>query len=266
MYSGTTFSRNSGKFVGVHQKIDRAARRHLDEIISDSVKFPAIKEILQFDGKNGPDAFKYMGPSQDKPWHFIDPSNPDDRALIGMINNHMFNLSRALDNDNGIRAAFEAAWLAHAIVDGLTPAHHYPLSGKVEELWGRPRSEFTNLRDKNIIRGANKRDTLAKNWEYWGMGGVITDHVMFEMGVASAIVPSRFTSIGLSGNDTIRLEREGFESLFMETLRRIYSMRMYDRFSREGWNLSLVKETRTVLVPEIIKVVTLAWYQSMVMS
>jgi hypothetical protein len=29
--------------------------------------------------------------------------------------------------------AFQAAWLAHAVVDGLTPAHHYPYESEASK-------------------------------------------------------------------------------------------------------------------------------------
>ena len=100
---------------------------------------PTTREILHFEGNNGPDGIKRKSPSVDEPWHYIDPANPNDRALAGMINDHYVNLVQALRDANRVRAAFEAAWMAHAITDGLTPAHHYPLSDKIEELWGKPK-------------------------------------------------------------------------------------------------------------------------------
>ena len=106
-----------------------------------------------------------------------------------MIAGHIFNLRQALRANNTQRAAFEAAWLAHAVVDGLTPAHHYPLDDKIEELWGKPHDERLTIKDKNFIKGTSRRDTFAKNWEYWGAGGVFTAHFMFEWGVASVIAP-----------------------------------------------------------------------------
>jgi len=127
MYAGTTFRRDSGRIVGVHQKIDRASRRLLKKLIGKDAAFPSISQILHFEGINGPDGIKRKSPSKDEPWHYIDPTKDDDRALIGLINDHMANLVVALRTKNDERAAFEAAWLAHAIVDGLTPAHHYPV-------------------------------------------------------------------------------------------------------------------------------------------
>jgi hypothetical protein len=266
MYAGTTFRRGSGRIVGVHQKIDRAARRHLNKYIPKSVDFPGTKDILHFEGTNGPDAIKHMKPSQDEPWYFIDPANPDDHELITIIHNHTVNLAEALKANNSVRAAFEAAWLAHAITDGLTPAHHYPLNDKIEELWGRPRLERTSTRDKAIIHGVNRKDTLLKNWEYWGAGGVFTAHIIFEMGVASVISTDKYKTGGPTENDIARLSKDGFEVLFMESLHKIHDMKMYDEFGKNGWTRRLATKTKKVLVPEIIKVVALAWYQAIIMA
>jgi hypothetical protein len=262
MYAGTTFRRDSGRIVGVHQKIDRVARRYLKKHLPKTVIFPSITEILHFEGRNGPDAIKRKSPSKDEPWHYIDPSKLDDRALVSMISNHIFNLSQALKSENSQRAAFEAAWLAHAVVDGLTPAHHFPLNDKIEELWGKPHHERSTIKDKNIIKGSSPRDTLSKNWQYWGAGGVFTAHFMFEWGVASVIAPEKFETSGPSDDDIARLERDGFEVVFMEAVHKIYDMKLYDEFGNTGWTRSLADTTKKVLVPEIIKTVCLAWYQA----
>jgi len=260
MYSGTTFRHDSGNIVGVHQAIDRAARRHLKKYIDKATPFPLISQILHFEGKNGPDGIKRKSPSKDEPWHYIDPANDNDRSLIGIMNDHMVNLSQALMNDNNERAAFEAAWLAHAIVDGLTPAHHYPLNDKIEELWGKPHHERTTIKDKNIIKGSNRRDTLSKNWQYWGSGGVFTAHIGFELGVASTIASLRFNDALPTEADIQRVETEGFEATFMRALRTVDALKMYDAFGKKGWTRQLATQTRKVLIPEIIKTVCLAWY------
>lgn len=265
MYSGTTFRKGSGRIVGVHQKIDRVARRHLNKFISVSAKFPTTKEILHFEGTNGPDALKHMG-TPEEPWHFIDPTKPEDLTLVGLINDHIFNLAEALRVDNHVRASYEAAWMAHAIVDGLTPAHHYPLGDKIEELWGKPRNERSSIKDKNIIRGVNRRDTLSKNWEYWGAGGVFTAHIVFEWGVASVITTERFNKAGPTSEDIVRLTNDGFESVFLESVQKVYNMKMYDEFCKKGWTRHLGTETKKVLVPEIIRVVALAWYQAVIIA
>lgn len=260
MYAGTTFRNKSGSIVGVHQKIDRVARRHLKKHLSPNDSFPSITQILHFEGNNGPDAIKRKSPSKDEPWHYIDPTKSDDRGLIVIINDHLFNLSRALGTDNQERAAFEAAWLAHAIVDGLTPAHHYPLNDKIEELWGKPHHERLTIKDKNIIKGINRRDTISKNWQYWGVGGVFTAHLAFELGVASMVAGQTFATSGPSAADVAYVKKVGFEAVFMEAVHKIDNMKMYDEFGKFGWTNSLATTTKTVLVPEMIKIVCLAWF------
>ena len=135
MYSGTTLRNKSGRLMGVHQKIDRVARKHVSKFPDYEDRFPSIKTILQFEGKNGPDGIKRKSPSIDEPWHFIDPTNIENSPLITVIEQHLSNLTAALTSNNTERAAFEAAWLSHAITDGLTPAHHYPLEEKLTELF-----------------------------------------------------------------------------------------------------------------------------------
>src|SRR5919199_3550107 len=133
MYSGTIIRTKSGRVMGVHQKIDRVVYRHIKKKLTKRQFFPTLHDILHFEGVNGPDGIKKKSPAKDEPWHYIDPKNPDDRAILVMINDHIYNMAVALKAKDEHRAAFEAAWMAHAIVDGLTPAHHFPLDEKIEE-------------------------------------------------------------------------------------------------------------------------------------
>lgn len=260
MYSGTTIRVKSGRIMGAHQKIDRVSRRQLSKIIPKNRYFPLAEQILHFEGANGPDGIKRKSPSRDEPWHFVDPRNPKDMAIYTLINDHIANLINALSKKDEIRAAFEAAWLSHAVVDALTPAHHYPLSEKIEELWGTPKEDRLNIRDKNIIRGINRRDSLLKNWQYWGAKGVFTTHVMFELGVASTITPLRFSDVLPDTNVRIRALKEGFEPLMREAVEKVYMMNMYETYYQQGWNRRLARQTRQELVPTIIRAVILAWY------
>lgn len=267
MYSGTTIRTKSGRIMGVHQRIDRLARRNLSNRVSDMKAFPTIKDILHFEGRNGPDGIKRKSPSIDEPWHHINPDDPSDRALIGLIDDHIYNLSVALRNGNNERASFEAAWLAHAVVDGLTPAHHDNLGDKIEELWGKAHHERDSVLDKVLIRGNSGFDTLKKNWQYWGGKGVFTAHIMFEWGVATALTSVKFpSSTGVSANDMIRLEQQGFEELFYESLRTVSTLNMYQSFGEKGWTRELATLTKAKLIPEIVKAVTLAWYQAILLS
>ena len=259
MYAGTTFRNKSGHIIGVHQKIDRIARRSLKSYLKTDDYFPAIKNILHFEGNNGPDAIKRKSPSKDEPWHYVDPNNPTDVGIYKIVKSHRENLIQALKIKDDVRASFEAAWLAHAIVDGLTPAHHYALDKKIEELWGKPHTERLSVKEKNLIKGINLKDSFSKNWQYWGFGGVFTAHIAFEIGVASTIAPVRYKKMKISKNLLDRLEKEGYEVLLSESVHHVMSLGMYENFVTNRWTQKLARQTRKVLVPEIVTMVTLAW-------
>lgn len=261
MYSGTTFRKSSGGFIGVHQKIDRIARKNLKKLPGIGPGFPGIEEILHFEGNNGPDGLKRKSPSVDEPWHYIDPSNPGDRSLIDQINDHAYNLTAALRDGNSVRAAFEAAWIAHAITDGLTPAHHYPLSDKIEELWGKPKEERLTVIEKNIILNGTKREVLSKNWQYWGAKGVFMTHISFELGVAASIKTASYNRPLVSERWFHDNQHRSIEQLFEDELYEVYSLGMYERFWKKGWSTRLARESRQILIPKISRMVMFAWYR-----
>jgi hypothetical protein len=263
MYSGTTFRTKSGRVMGVHQKIDRTARRLIAPHVSAS--FPTSHEILHFEGLNGPDGIKRKSPAKDEPWHYIDPSDPDDRAILGMMSDHIENMAAALKEKNHERVAFEAAWLAHAIVDGLTPAHHYPLEAKLEELRGGEGLETRRTtKEKIVLPGSSRRVQLRNNWEFWGARGVMTTHLSFELGVATTIAPLRFDDASPTAKEFKRMEDEPFETFFLEALHDISEMKMYEEFTKAGWTRQLAHQTRAILIPSIVRAVMLAWYQATV--
>ncbi|MGB3945903.1 MAG: hypothetical protein WBK76_03640 [Candidatus Saccharimonadales bacterium] len=268
MYSGTTIHTKSGRIMGVHQKIDRVARRHLARQASIPDSFPAIREILHFEGANGPDGLKRKQPGKDEPWHFIDPNSRLEETELGAyIRDHIANLSKALSNKERERAAFEAAWLAHAIVDGLTPAHHYPLEDKLTQLRGGHGLETRNSKRKKVVMpGGTKRQVVRNNWEYWGSKGIMTTHIHFEFGVATAIATMKFDTLSFSDELIAGLKQKGFESLFNDALARISRMEMYEEFTKKGWTRHLARETKDVLVPEIIRVVMAGWLVAIIES
>src|SRR5580704_9751779 len=100
MYSGTTFTRYSGRILGAHQKVDRVARKHLGTLLKNDKLFPSEKQILLFEGKNGPDAIKRKSPARDEPWHYYSPFNEDDSRLIELIRDHYNNLVSELKSKN----------------------------------------------------------------------------------------------------------------------------------------------------------------------
>ncbi|MEO5499141.1 MAG: hypothetical protein ABIR46_01415 [Candidatus Saccharimonadales bacterium] len=261
MYSGTTLRTASGNVMGAHQRIDRIAKRHFNKVMPRRAFFPTVREILKFEGRDGPDGIKRKSPSRDEPWHFIDPQNSEDVKLLDMIDDHMVNLERALFKRDNVRAAFEAAWLAHAIVDGLTPAHHYPFESKLEELrGGLPMHTRNTLKTKLILPGETRRHQLRNNWAFWGAKGVMTTHGLFELGFATTISSLRLDQARPTHNELIRVKQEGIRAVFLENLHHIHDLKMYETFHKKGWNRSLARQTRTELAPRITKVVVLAWY------
>lgn len=262
MYSGTTFRTKSGRVGGAHQKIDRVARRHMADFLDRKLSFPTAQQIVHFEGLNGPDGIKRKSPGKDEPWHFIDPKNPDGR-LLESIHQHTANLTSSLVTKNTARSAFEAAWLAHSVTDGLTPAHHEAFEDKLAEIRGEDMETRNSLRKKIVMPGGGSTKQFIKNnWEFWGARGMMSTHMLFEIGIATTIKPLKFDSSKPSSNDLIRLRQEGFDKLFFEALHDIASLDMYELFKKSGWTRHMAQLTKSKLVPIIIRTVTLAWYDS----
>lgn len=256
-----TNSKKSGRIVGTHQKLDKIAYKIITKNLKKSVGFPDIKLILNFEGTGGPDGLKRKSPGHDEPNHFIIPGE-DDGSLIKIIEDHQYNLRRALKKGDEVRAAFEAAWMAHAVTDGLTPAHHFPLAEVQEELMTE--QDFFRIFGvpiKGIMHGASTPETLRNNWLYWGKDGYMSKHIAFEYGVAitmTALPPRRITP-----KITPKEIREAdLHEAFYSALRRVSELDMYTRFGRNGWTTDLALEVKNVLIPEIIKAIVLCWASS----
>ena len=260
MYSGTTLRHKSGNLFGVHQRINRVARRIVR--LETETFFPDIKTIQHFEGKNGPDGIKSKRPGVDEPRHFINPMLPTDSPIITDIRNHSHNLVTALKKQDNVKAAFEAAWLSHAITDGLTPAHHFPYEDMLEDLRGEKKETRDTIKRKLMISGDTKRKSFLHNWQVWGAKGLMTSHVLFELGVASTTVTVRTRTIAITESEKKRLIHEGYEALFCESLAAIHQLHMYETFCKKGWTQSLARQTKNILLPTIMHSVALAWYDA----
>lgn len=246
-----------------HQKIDRAAWRGLLELAPAPATFPNIKEILHFEGANGPDAPKFKKHGE-QPWHFVDPFNRDDTALDAIIDEHYHALVKALKKSDRVSTSFEAAWLAHAIVDGLTPAHHYPYEEKLEDVRGEDRRSRKTLTSRAIVKGETTGDSIRRSFKIVGPKGLLTTHAMFEAGAYMAIAPSRISKGTPSAAQAADMLRLGVVTYFRRTAREIADLDMYGRFYQTGWTPTLARETRHELVPRMVMCVTLAWYGALV--
>lgn len=264
MYSGSTLTPFSGSILGAHQKLDRVARKHLSKVLGDNNVFPSARRIIHFEGHKGPDAIKRKSPARDEPWHYYSPFDDADSQIFDLIKSHFDHLVRELKAQNEERSAFEAAWLAHALVDGLTPAHHHPYEQTLEELRGEGLETRTTIKKKLIIDGSSKREKLRNNWKVWGPKGLITMHGLFELGVATIIAPLTMRE-AIPKEEDIELAQEiGIEEYFRRAAREIAVLDMYERFRRRGWTPKLVYDVRHKLGPTIVKTVCLAWYLALV--
>lgn len=260
MYAGSTFTPLSGHFLGTHQKVDRIARRHLSRL-APSLSFPSIKMILHFEGDNGPDAIKRKSPAKDEPWHYIQPYDTADTQLLHLINHHYQELVQSLKVADTVRAAFEAAWLAHAIVDGLTPAHHFPYEEKLVELrGGLGRETRTTIKHKLVMPGETRGHQLHNNWKMWGPKGLFTTHAAFEWGVATLVKPLRLLHAMPSQSELQMIDSDNLSDWFRNAAQSIAQLGLYDAFYKDGWNAKLSRQIRQDLAPALVRSVTLVWY------
>lgn len=265
MYSGTTLRPLTGRMIGAHQKIDRLARKSLQEFITEQSAFPSVRQILHFEGINGPDAIKRKSPAKDEPWHYYSPFDDADTKLPEIVGQHYDELVAALKKRDDVRAAFEAAWLAHAIVDGLTPAHHYPYEEKLAELRGGQGLETRNtLKNKLIMPGSTPGERLRNNWKMWGPKGLLSTHGVFEWGVALMMAPLRSAQVSVTETDIEEVHKLGVLGLFRRKAKEIAALGVYDAYLTQGWTPVLARRVRKRVVPTIIKAVTLAWYAAAV--
>ena len=261
MYSGSTLTPLSGVIFGAHQKIDRTARTQLEALLP-GVDFPDYKTILHFEGNNGPDGVKRKSPAKDEPWHFVQPFDAQDTRLIELIEYHYKELVRSLQEKDNVRAAFEASWLAHTVVDGLTPAHHYPYEERLVELSnGRGGNETrTSIAKKLIMPGDTFTQMIANNWNMWGPRGLMTSHGVFEVGFAVILKSLKLDNKPPKEDQIKHFEAHSIGEWFRQTAQDIARMELYDDFHANGWSLPLTRRMRRELAPAIVQAVTLVWY------
>lgn len=242
-----------------HQSINGVALKKLGQLTSVS-KFPTKELMDKFEGENGPDSVKAKRYGHDTATEYYDPFDDEDVAILEDIEGHYSQLVENLKKNNIERAAFEAAWLAHVLVDGLTPAHHFPYNETLESLGG----DEAQLKQagSGVVRVVADRpsQTLKQNWKIWGAKGIVTTHTMFEGGVAAISAPLSYAKLEVSKHDVQHVKDIGLNQYFMQEARAIAVLRMYDRFYSDGWTTRLAMDVRDELMPRIIKTVTIAWY------
>jgi hypothetical protein len=246
--------------VGIHQRFDMAAYRMIERFLPDGI-FPTIKEILHFEGYNGPDGLNvkaqgltHLRPRKDgddKPSHYYDPAS-ETGEIPHLIESHYRALVGALKRSDMIRAAFEGAWLAHYIGDGLTPAHHWPWEEKIAEAAANA--------SKEVRRGDTSKFTalLKKNWAIWGAKGHMTTHMHFEFGIAFALLIFPIQP-QFSDQELARARALGPVDYFKGEAREVASLKLYDRFYEQGWNADIATIIKNQLAPQTARAIGTIW-------
>lgn len=244
-----------------HQKLDRAAYKHLTNLLPEEHPFPTIYQVLNFEGPRGPDGAKLKRLKKGQPWHFVNPLDANDTDLHGQILGHYQGLVKALGQNDDVRAAFEAAWLAHALVDGLTPAHHFPYEAELSRLrGGEERDSRRGLAGRLYVKGDTVTKSVLQSMKLVGPKGLLTTHAMFEAGAYAIIVPLRFKKAAPAEEDIESIKAEGVIDVFKRTAREVAEFNLYERFYALGWTQPVSRDVRRELAPRMVRMVTLAWY------
>jgi len=256
MYAGFITPKQVVHQIGIHQRLDGAAYKMIKPYLP-AASFPSLKQIIQFEGYNGPDGLKsksglkYKTKDDPNPSHLYDPAT-DTGEIPLHIANHYTSLVDCLSAGDIIRASFEASWLAHYIGDGLTPAHHYPLEDKI--------AEAATHAQVHLAAGDSAKfaGLLRKNWAIWGAKGHLSTHFNFELGVAFALLLFPLKA-EFSEHELAIAREQGPVEYFKSQARAVAALNLYDRFYREGWTNDLAVTVKNVLAPRTSRAIGLIW-------
>jgi len=256
MYSGfITRKRVIGKF-GIHQRFDNLAYKLILPMLKTQT-FPTKKQILHFEGMNGPDGLKVKSPNYNEPSHLYNPKD-NQGEVPTHIKNHYALLTEALKQADLIRASFEAAWLAHFITDGLTPAHH-AMGDEIVGLDQKSSKIIAVLLENPKKLEQNPRfKKLKKQWGMWGGKGVMTRHFYFELGAATAMMLARI-KVKFDWDKYELAQTKGPLALFRREAKDIAKLNLYDRFQTEGWNNKIAKIIKNQIAPQTIETIAVIW-------
>jgi hypothetical protein len=250
MYSGFVTHKRVVARIGIHQRFDMAAYHMIEQFVQPGA-FPSLKDIVHFEGYNGPDGLKVKSPGVNEPSHLYDPAT-DTGQVPSHIANHYAVLVESLKKQDMVRAAFEASWMAHYIGDGLTPAHHWPLEDKI--------AEAAALAPKIVKEGDTRKFTaiLKKNWAIWGAKGHMSTHFNFEMGVAFALLVFPMRAI-FNDEELARARQLGPVEYFKDQARDIATLDLYERFYKDGWTADIATAVKNRIAPQASRTIGILW-------
>ncbi len=250
MYSGFVSRRRVVARLGIHQRFDMAAYQMIKPYLPHGV-FPSSKDIIHFEGYNGPDGLKVKSPKDNQPSHLYDPATDTGEVPLH-IANHYDALVKCLKVADLTRAAFEASWMAHYIGDGLTPAHHWPLEEKL--------AEAADLVPRAVKEGDTSKfaATVKKHWRIWGAKGHLSTHLNFEMGIAFALLIFPIRPV-FSDAELARARRLGPVEYFKAEARDIAGLDLYERFYRSGWTGDIAGAVKNTIAPQAARAIGMIW-------
>jgi hypothetical protein len=247
MYSGFITPRKTVARLGVHQRLDRAAAKMIRPLIPNGT-LPPIKQILKFEGINGPDGLKVKSPDNN-PSHVYEAHLHDES--MEPITQHYEGLVKALREKDRVRAAFDAAWLAHYVVDGLTPAHHVPL--------GELKQEAAAMVEEAVAADRSRiAAQVRRQWKLIGAKGLYSMHYNFEMGLAVALLGTQLKGKFVPAH-LKKARKIGVTNYFRGEVETIVALDLYHQFYRHGWTSRIVRTCRKKLIPNIIEVLGVIW-------
>jgi hypothetical protein len=253
MYSGFITSKRTLAAVGVHQRFDTVAYRMVQPYLADQT-FPHLAQIIHFEGVNGPDGLKVKSPGQDEPSHLYDPT-VGTGPIPELIDRHYHQLVATIKEGDMVRGGFEAAWLAHFVCDGLTPAHHFPLDKHIA-YHGSEKTKRGGYRVR--VLGESPMNTIRRGWAMLGGKGLLTTHLNFEMGVATALIGQRI-KVALDAAKLATAQQLGPVAFFKLEAAEIAELNMYERFYHKGWSPEVARLVKTRLAPQTVQAIGIIW-------
>ncbi len=238
-------SKGKIKSVGVHQRLDRQAYQLITYYNLSNKdltgKFPALKKILHFEGINGPDGLKVK--SKNDVSHLWDPISKVGH-LPTWIEIHHQQLILALQKEDHTEAAFQSAWMAHYLADGMTPAHHI---------------DFNKIEEKMLTsKQANLLNKMRKKWLYYGYKGLLSSHLIFEFGIGFYLIASR-TKPKFDADLLQQIKKQGLKRVFEIETSKVGELDLYNNFLTEGWNGKILTELRNSVLIRIPQLISASW-------
>jgi hypothetical protein len=226
----TVLTKGKLKKVGVHQRLDQAAYSVLKQ--QSLLKgLPDLSDILFFEGYNGPDGLKVKGKHDTN--HLWEPIE-EIGQLKRFVKVNFDNTVAAIRNRDDDKAAFEMAWLAHFLTDGLTPAHH------IDDLY------MPKIR----------RISALNAWEF--LKSIPRQHVIFES-LTRGVLWLRKIDKTKHMLLVEEIKKEGIEAVFVRESKKIAKLDIYNKFLDKGWSLEVAHMILRKTVPSIVILIASAW-------